>query len=268
MSDLDYSANRQRFGGIADTYNSYRPHPPQIIPTILSQLVGMERPALVVDLGCGTGLSTVLWADHAEKITGIEPSDDMRQRARSNNAAPNIEYRAGYGHGSGLPDACADIVTCSQSFHWMEPQSTLKEAARILRPGGLFAAYDNDWPPTVHPEVDAAYLAAHNIVHQLEMDGNLRGKVLQWPKSEHLNQIRSSGLFRFTREFCVHHSEPGDADRMAGLLLSQGSTGSLIKHGYTEEQVGVAALRATAQRVMGPATWTFYWTYRVRLGVK
>ena len=42
--------------------------------------------------------------------------------------------------------ASADIVTCSQSFHWMEPEPTLAEIARILRPGGVFAAYDYDWP--------------------------------------------------------------------------------------------------------------------------
>jgi len=43
-----------------------------------------------------------------------------------------------------LPDGCADIVTCSQSLHWMVPESTFAEVARILRPGGVFATYDYD----------------------------------------------------------------------------------------------------------------------------
>lgn len=32
--------------------------------------------------------------------------------------------------------------TVAQALHWMEPASTLAEVARILRPGGVFAAYD------------------------------------------------------------------------------------------------------------------------------
>ncbi len=47
-------------------------------------------------------------------------------------------------------EGTAGIVTCAQSFHWMEPESTFIEVARILRPGGVFAAYDYDRPPTVH----------------------------------------------------------------------------------------------------------------------
>jgi SAM-dependent methyltransferase len=39
----------------------------------------------------------------------------------------------------------------------MEPEPTLAEAARILRPGGIFAAYDYDWPPIVHWQVEAAF---------------------------------------------------------------------------------------------------------------
>ncbi len=49
------------------------------------------------------------------------------------------------------------IVTCSQSFHWMEPHSTLAEIARILRPGGVFSAYDYQWPPTVHWQAETAF---------------------------------------------------------------------------------------------------------------
>jgi ubiquinone/menaquinone biosynthesis C-methylase UbiE len=50
---------------------------------------------------------------------------------------------------TGLPDGGADVVTCAQSLHWMEPQSTFAEVARILRLGGAFAACDYDLLPTI-----------------------------------------------------------------------------------------------------------------------
>jgi SAM-dependent methyltransferase len=50
-------------------------------------------------------------------------------------------------HRPRTPQALVDaLVTCSQSLHWMEPEPTFAEVARILRRGGVFAAYDYDWP--------------------------------------------------------------------------------------------------------------------------
>ena len=39
----------------------------------------------------------------------------------------------------------------------MEPQPVLAEAARVLRSGGIFAAYDYDVPPVIHPVLDAVF---------------------------------------------------------------------------------------------------------------
>src|SRR5579872_1774476 len=144
--------------GKASSYDRVRPTAPLALLDLLTQLIGMPHPALVVDLGSGTGLSTAIWGERAEQVIGIEPNADMRKEAASNIEghpyAAHIEYREGVAHQTGLPDGCADIVTASQSFHWMEPTSTLAEIARILRPGGLFAAYDYDSPPAIHWELD------------------------------------------------------------------------------------------------------------------
>ncbi len=146
--DPAFAVNVNRFSGFADTYDRYRPTPPAVIPEILARLADSARQRLVVDLGCGTGLSTRIWADRAERVIGIEPSRDMRSQARACTHAANVSYREGLSHATGLDDGCADIITCSQSLHWMEPQATFEEARRILHSGGVFAAIDCDWPPT------------------------------------------------------------------------------------------------------------------------
>ena len=144
--------------GKASSYDRARPTPPPALLDLLTQLIHMPHPALVVDLGSGTGLSTAIWGERAERVIGIEPNADMRKQAvhkvEDHPYAAHIEYREGVAHQTGLPDGCADIVTAAQSFHWMEPTSTLAEIARILRPGGLFAAYDYDSPPAIHWELD------------------------------------------------------------------------------------------------------------------
>src|ERR1035437_4594814 len=64
----------ERFLGFAPVYDRFRPQPPEVAVDVLCQIAQVERPGLVVDLGCGTGLSTRIWAGRAERVIGIEPS--------------------------------------------------------------------------------------------------------------------------------------------------------------------------------------------------
>jgi ubiquinone/menaquinone biosynthesis C-methylase UbiE len=264
------AANVERFMGFAERYDAFRPRPPAVLVDILTQLARTPRPALVVDLGSGTGLSTLLWAGHAERVVGVEPSADMRHQAEMRAAAlpaPNVEFRHGYGLAIGLPGACADIVTCSQSLHWMEPAPTFAEVARILRPGGVFAAYDCDWPPTFDWEAEQAYklCLAHALI--AEQARGLSTNVHAWDKREHLERMRASGHFRFTKEILVHHAERGGAERLIGVALSQGQLATLLKSGATEDEIGITELRAAATRALGDATVPWHWSYRVRVGI-
>src|SRR4051794_15349363 len=141
-------------GGFAPRDDRPPPRPPRALLDVLCRYARVERPALVVDLGCGTGLSTRAWSGVAERVIGVEPNPAMLAVA---DPAPGVEYREAFAGETGLDDGCADIVTCSQSLHWMEPEPTFAEAARILRFGGIVAAYDYDTPPVVDPEVDEAF---------------------------------------------------------------------------------------------------------------
>ncbi len=266
------AANVERFMGFAERYDSHRPRPPLAIVAILTQLAQAPRPALVVDLGSGTGLSTMLWAGHAGAVVGVEPSADMRRQAQARGAATpgaaHVEFRDGYGYATGLPDGCADIVTCSQSLHWMEPAPTFTEVARILRPGGVFAAYDCDWPPTIYWELDQAYQDCQAQAAIAEQARGLSRDVHAWDKRQHLERMRVSDHFRFTKEILLHHAESGGVERLVGLELSQGRMAALLKDGASEEEIGIAALRDTARRLLGDTAVPWYWSYRVRLGVK
>src|SRR3954447_19347377 len=193
-SPAHVAANVERFMGFADVYDSFRPRPPLAVLDILTQLAQAPRPALVVDLGSGTGLSTALWAERAAQVVGVEPSADMRAQAEQRVAGladpAHVRYQAGYANATGLPDGCADIVTCSQSLHWMEPVSTFAEIARILRPGGVFAAYDCDWPPTVSWAMEQPHHDFHAHLHAAEQAHGFARDVRSWNKQQHLERMR------------------------------------------------------------------------------
>jgi SAM-dependent methyltransferase len=188
----------------------------------------------------------------------------MREQAEQATDAGNVRFVQAYAQATGLADGAADIVTCSQSFHWMEPVATLAEAARILRPGGVFAAYDYDWPPVVHPDVEAVF---EELVRQLGMRRALRGQP-RHTKDVHLDRIRESGHFRYVREVVLHSREPGSAERILGMALSLGPLAVLLAEGASEEEVGLAQLRETAQAALGDREAEMFLCYRVRLGVR
>jgi len=225
-------ANLDRFSGFAELYDAVRPSPPPALGALLSAYAG-TRSAEVVDLGSGTGLSSRWAAGWAGSVTGIEPNDDMRAIAES-RIGLGLVFRKGTASATGLDAASADVVIAVQALHWMEPEPTFTEVARVLRPGGVFAAVDADWPPVAgSARAERAWVALDRRIALLEQRqvagedlhaplgadpdtlGTLdvwagegaveRGRgVRSWGKEGHLGRMASSGRFAFTREVLLH----------------------------------------------------------------
>jgi len=247
----------------AESYDRYRPRPPEALLDLLTRLAGVERPALVVDLGTGTGLSARAWLDRAHRVVGIEPDDAMRSVAEEQGGG--VEYVAAGASETRLPDGSADVVTASQSLHWMELAPTFAEVARILRPGGVFAAYDYDITPVVQPEVDAAFEAVAEAAVALRQE---TGLISPWTrrhahtKREHLAAMHASGAFSYVRETVLHSVEPGDAERLLGIVRS---LGAVEVH---RDRLSFDELERVTQRVLGNRVVPFWFGYRVRLGIR
>lgn len=254
--------------GFAAAYHAHRPRPPLAVVGLLMQLARTGRPGVVVDLGSGTGLSTALWAPHAETVIGIEPLDEMRRLAAAENTAPNVRFMAGVAQATGLPDGAADIVTCAQSLHDMEPRSTLAEIARLLRPGGVFAAYDYDWPPVVHWEAEEAFFAFADRVGELRKRYGIRSEMRQWDKAGHVHRMRDCGHFRYVREMFVHHAEPCSAERWVGFALTLSHVPPVLELGLDDDEVGLTAFRDATRRILGAEGLSWHVSYCVRVAVK
>ena len=250
--------------GFAERYDRYRPRPPLALRELLPPLAGVARPKLVVDLGSGTGLSTRFWEAHADEVVGIEPNDEMRAFAERATQAPNVRYVGASSYDTGLPDACADLVTAAQSIHWMRPERVFSEIGRILRPGGVFCAYQYGGlqTPLWEPEHEWRRLLARKS--ELRAERGLNGASELWPPSQ--SRIEESGVFRHARELVLHSTEWGDGDRLIGFALSEGSLMTLLEAGATEEEVGLDRLRRACEAMREPVQW---WIgYRAFVGLK
>jgi SAM-dependent methyltransferase len=257
-----------RFSGYASDYDRVRPQPPARLAEVISQWAEVTQPS-VIDIGTGSGLSLMPWTGRARSVTGVEPSGPMREiaRQRAGSLADRDAFTVveGTAEDTGLPAGSADIVTASQAMHWFDPDRALPEIARLLRPGGVLAAYDCDWPPAVDWETGAAYAAYEARLRALE--AALPQPPPRRPKEEHASQMRASGLFRFVTEIAVHSREEGDAARLVDLALSQSGTVELLTAGVPEDELGLPELREVAARRI-PHPVPFWWTYRIRLAVR
>jgi ubiquinone/menaquinone biosynthesis C-methylase UbiE len=127
----------------------------------------------------------------AERVIGVEANPAMVAQAEARTAERNVSYVEAYADQTGLPSGEADLVTCSQSFHWMEPEPVLAEAVRLIRDSGVFAAYDYDRPPVVHWEVEAAF---GEMLRRIAEAHRERGMpVGGWRKAQHSSGWRRAG---------------------------------------------------------------------------
>ena len=122
------------FGAIADDYDRLRPPPPE---AAVDWLVP-EGSQVAVDLGAGTGLLSRALARRVPRVIAVEPDERMAAVLRARD--PAIEVAQGRGEAIPLPDASADAVVASTSWHWMDTVPTLREVGRVLVPGGILGA--------------------------------------------------------------------------------------------------------------------------------
>ena len=72
----------------------------------------------------------------------------------------------------------------------MEPESTLAEVNRILKPGGVFATVDCDWPPVCHWQAEKAYTELFRKVLEIEeTNPDVKNSFVRWNKEGHLSLI-------------------------------------------------------------------------------
>jgi SAM-dependent methyltransferase len=87
-----------------------------------------------VDVGCGTGRHTSWLIEAGHQVTAVDASPDMLAVAQTN--APQARTILGDVQAVPLPDGCADIVVCALVLSHLPALDSVRELARLLRPGG------------------------------------------------------------------------------------------------------------------------------------
>ncbi|CAL1273059.1 unnamed protein product [Larinioides sclopetarius] len=128
----------------AQIYAKYRPSPPKsLIKSIIEYLKLKRDPPFkkAIDVGCGSGQSTVVLSPYFETVIGLDISEAQIECAKKFNSSRNIEYKVTTKGNLPIASSSADLVTFSQSLHWFKGEEIYPEIERILQPNGVIAAY-------------------------------------------------------------------------------------------------------------------------------
>jgi len=111
------------------------------------------RPKAALDVACGpAGVTLQVASRTSAQVVGLDLTEDMLRRGQRNVAAASmsdrIQFVIGRGQQLPFPDATFDALTFTYLLRYVEdPQATLVELARVVRPGGVMASLEFLDPP-------------------------------------------------------------------------------------------------------------------------
>jgi SAM-dependent methyltransferase len=124
---------------IAIHYAAYRPPVHEII---LNRVLGDDYIATAgLDIGCGTGRSSIALKKYCDHVIGIDPGEQMLRNAREFD---DIEYMIASGEKLPLGKETMDIVTLAGSINYMDRMLLIDEINRVCVADAIVLVYDFD----------------------------------------------------------------------------------------------------------------------------
>jgi SAM-dependent methyltransferase len=128
------------FGADAGRYDRARPtYPAALVERIVAASPGRD----VVDVGCGTGISSRMFQAAGCRVLGVEPDPRMAGQARQGGTEVEVAKFEDWDPAGRLFDA----VIAAQAWHWVDLVAGAAKVAESLRPGGRLAVFWNAFDP-------------------------------------------------------------------------------------------------------------------------
>ncbi len=217
LSENQRIARARTFDQIAELYDQGRREPPAWLYEDLFSSTGLDPArARILEIGCGTGKSTLPLARRGCPVVALEMGANLASLARHNLAAfPRVQIlNARFEDWEA--DEPFDLVLAITTWHWIDPAVSYERAAAVLKPGGFlgFVSGEHVFPPGYDPFFE-------QIQEAYEAIGVGR---LPWPPPspetipDQRKEIEQSGLFDDVRVIRRVWTEEFTADEHVALM--------------------------------------------------
>ena len=223
---MNYFAHRSA----AERYAKDRPYFHPLVIEHVKAFLKLDVPvALALDVGCGTGMSSVALAEIAETVIATDPSPAMLAQAPVH---PRIRYQEAFAEQLPLETGSVDLVSVTLAFHWFDRVRFLAEAHRVLRENGTLV------------------IASHGLRSWLSKNE----KLVRWFKEQYFvrfpvpprnnapftDEAAREGVFRFLGREEFTHEIQFSPEELARNLVTHSNVIAATEQG-TESVDGVVA---------------------------
>ena len=143
----------------------------------------VEAGETVLDLGCGSGYAgrAMRAAKDAGRVYGLDGSPQMTRNARSYTDDPRVAFLVGdFGHLPFADDSVDHVFSMEAFYYAADPDETLREVRRVLRPGGTFYCAVNYYEENVH---------SHGWQENIDVE------MTRWSAAEYREAFRDAGVY-------------------------------------------------------------------------
>lgn len=208
----------------ARLYAEGRPDYSQLVADLIRGITGIESPVgFAVDVGSGTGISTMAIAALAESVVGVEPSRAMVELAI---LADNVSYRLGSAEELPIEDQSCDLISVGSALHWFDQERFLAEASRVAKPDAWLVVYDHWF---------SGGMEGHDEFGQWARDVYL-SKYPSPPRNRSWRPPDDLGDWRHIGWESYDHPVPFSTDQLSTYLLTQSNLQTVIERGDQTEQ--------------------------------
>lgn len=222
-------SKRTTFDQVADLYEeTCSAYPEELVDDVL-RLSRIPADGRILEIGCGPGNATVLFARRGYRILGIELGEHLAALAVKNcRAYPGVQILNMAFEDWKLEEGAFDLAVAADAFHWIPPKVGYPKVARALKDSGSAAFF---WAAPVDPDTD--WSRAIDAVYQ-EMAPQFTNPdkrfTTEWMVGVVTENFEASGCFGEVTVKQVHWSEVLTGEQYIKGLRTYSS-----HHGIDEE---------------------------------
>jgi SAM-dependent methyltransferase len=198
MSEAQMNPDERRlsFNRVAEAYDRYRPSYPAVLIEQIERTARLGSRSCLLEIGCGPGKATRLFAERGYKILCIEPGPDLIRIASEKLRGHPVSFaNCLFEEWQEITEAF-DLVYSAEAFHWVRKDVGYAKVAAALKPGGYLALFWNRshrGEDALQQQIEGVY---QRCAPELIEKANQTPKEMAIYEMEQTAEIKASGLFR------------------------------------------------------------------------